>query len=47
MLLIFKKLLGLDFEGSGTSSGPAQALPLNANPRSEVDQAGTGDDNNR
>ena len=44
---MFKKLLGLKFEGGSTSSEPTQALFLDPNPLSEVDQVSTGDDNNR
>jgi hypothetical protein len=49
MLPMFMKILGLEFnEGlSGTPSDPTHALSLNPNPRSEDDQASTGDDNNR
>jgi hypothetical protein len=46
MLHMFKRFLD-EFEEGDTSSDPTQALSRNPNPRSDVAQASTGDDNNR
>lgn len=48
LLHMFKKILSLDSEESGTSSNPTlEPLSLNSNPQSEVIQTSSGDDYNR